>query len=238
MGGRVPAGSEKLCAELQEEGVHGRFHQKSPSGTKSILARSRKTLPSPAVSNNFMPLNVVITEDGVGFSDFAKMLKRGPPFNDVALFLALGGGAGVYLCCHRSITSEVQQQSPGNLCRFRKRISACCAAHNTKTLLSTWCRDYCPGKNHAQEGEMRANVMQRFIQQAAERALARRVRGSSVPEFICPKSKRLTHVSPGWGDVGHPVTLTEHSFRESGSIRLGPRRGPSLRGGCGRWRRR
>jgi hypothetical protein len=55
---------------------------------QGTLARVKKALPSPAVLNDFTPLNVIVGESGVGICDYARMTQRGTSYNDVALFLA------------------------------------------------------------------------------------------------------------------------------------------------------
>ncbi len=162
---------EKLCASCKKEGLDDTSIKNILSGTKSILTRSRKTLPSSAVLNNFMPLNVVITEEGVGFCDFAKMSKRGSSFNDVALFLASVEALEKYPFCDRSITSEVQNsflESYGASEADKRLLRVL----KMKTLLSMLVQGRTSRESAMRKKVMWANVMQRFIQQAAERALA------------------------------------------------------------------
>ncbi len=162
---------EKLCVSCKKEGLDDASIQTILAGTKAILARSRKTLPSSAVLNNFTPLNVVITEGGVGFCDFAKMSKRGSSFSDVALFLASVEALEKYPFCDRSITSAVQEsflESYGVSAVDQRLLRVL----KMKTLLSMLVQGRTMRESAQRKKVMWANVMQRFIQQAAERALA------------------------------------------------------------------
>jgi hypothetical protein len=162
---------EKLCTSCKKEGLDDASIKNILGGTKAILARSRRTLPSSAVLNNFTPLNVVITEGGVGFCDFAKMSKRGSSFHDLALFLASVEALEKYPFCDRTITAEVQSSflesygvSPADqrLLRVLKM----------KSLLSMLVQGRTIRESATRKKVMWANVMKRFVQQAAERALA------------------------------------------------------------------
>jgi hypothetical protein len=162
---------EKLCASCKKEGLDDSSVKKILDGTKMILARSRKTLPSASVLNDFTPLNVVITEGGIGFCDFSKMSKRGSSFHDVALFLASVEALEKYPFCDRAITSEVQSS-------FLEAYGVSSAEQQLlrvlkmKTLLSMLVRGRNIGESAARKKVMWANVMKRFIQQAVDRALA------------------------------------------------------------------
>jgi hypothetical protein len=162
---------EKLCAGCKKEGLDDLSIKNILGGAKTILARARKTLPSSAVLNNFTPLNVVITEDGVGFCDFAKTSKRGSSFQDLALFLASVEALEKYPFCDRSITSEVQSsflESYGVSAADQRLLRVL----KMKTLLSMLVQGRTIRESAARKKVMWANVMKRFIQRAAERALA------------------------------------------------------------------
>ncbi len=101
---------EKLCANCKTSGLDDISVKMIMSGTKSILARTKKPLPNSAVLNDFNPLNVIVGEQGIGFCDFAKMSQRGNSFQDLALFLASVEALEKYPFCNRAITSELQQE--------------------------------------------------------------------------------------------------------------------------------
>src|SRR5262249_8698378 len=95
-------GLEKLCQNCQEEGLDDASVQLIMNGARSALARNRKTLPSSAVLADFTPLNVIVTENGVGFCDFARMKRRGNSFEDLATFLASEEALEQYPFCNRT----------------------------------------------------------------------------------------------------------------------------------------
>ena len=162
---------EKLCTNCKVEGLDERSIRKILTGTSAILSRSKKTMPSSAVLNDFTPLNVIITEGGVGFSDFAHMGKRGNSFHDVAMFLASVEALEKYPFCDRSITSEVQNS-------FLEAYGASASELQVlrvlkmKILLSMFAQGRANKESALRKKVMWANVMKRFIQQAADRSMA------------------------------------------------------------------
>jgi len=162
---------EKLCANCKGSGLDDAAIRTIVSGAKTILSKAKKTLPSSAVLNDFTPLNVVVCENGVGFSDFARMSARGNSFHDVALFLACVEALEKYPFCNRAITMEVQESfveaygaSPGDQAILR--------VLKMKALLSMFAQGRNVKESAIRKKVMWATVMKRFIQQAAERSLA------------------------------------------------------------------
>jgi hypothetical protein len=163
---------EKLCAACKGEGLDDLSIRNILSGAKTILARSRKTLPSSAVLNDFTPLNAMVGESGVGFCEFGKMIRRGYSFHDVAQFLASVEALEKYPFCNRAITAEVQdsfleaygvsagEQQLLRVLRMKALLTMLVQGRNVK-------------ESALRKKVMWANVMKRFIQQAAERSLAR-----------------------------------------------------------------
>src|SRR5262249_8105590 len=100
---------EKLCRSCRDEGLDDASIRVVLDGARSVLARARKTLPSSAVLSDFTPLNVVVTENGVGFCDFARMRRRDNSLEDVANFLASVEALEKYPFCNRAITSQMQE---------------------------------------------------------------------------------------------------------------------------------
>jgi hypothetical protein len=99
------------------------------------------------------------------------MSKRGSSFNDVALFLASVEALEKYPFCDRSITSEVQNsflESYGVSAADQRLLRVL----KMKTFLSMLVQGRTVMESAMRKKVMWANVMQRFIQQAAERALA------------------------------------------------------------------
>ncbi len=162
---------ETLCANCRGEGLDDAAVQTIISGTKAILARSKKTLPSSAVLCDFSPLNVIVSEKGIGFCDFAKMKPRGNSYHDVAMFLACVEALEKYPFCNRSITAEVQEeflQAYG----VTQTEQAILRVLKMKALLSMFAQGRGVKESAVRKKVMWATVMKRFIQQAAQRSMA------------------------------------------------------------------
>jgi len=162
---------EKLCANCRASGLDEVSVRTIMSGTKSILSRTKKALPSSVVLNDFTPLNVMVSDNGIGFADLAKMSKRGNSFQDVALFLASVEALEKYPFCNRAITTELQQQfleaydiSPQDEQVLR--------VLKMKALLSMFAQGRGLKESAVRKKVMWATVMKRFIAQAAERSLS------------------------------------------------------------------
>lgn len=162
---------EKLCNNCKGSGLDDAAVKTIVGGAKGILAKAKKVLPSSAVLNEFCPLNVVVSENGVGFCDFARMSPRGNPFQDVALFLASVEALEKYPFCNRAITGEVQDA-------FMEAYGASAGEQGIlrvlkmKALLSMFAQGRVVKESAVRKKVMWATVMKRFIQQAAERSMA------------------------------------------------------------------
>jgi hypothetical protein len=170
-GAALMAGLEKLCRNCRDEGLDEASIRVILGGAKTVLARSKKTLPSSAVLNDFNPLNIMVTETGVGFCEFARMRRRDNSFEDVATFLASVEALEKYPFCNRAITSQIQEsfleaygvnQSEAAILRVLKM----------KTLLGMFAQGRVVKDSALRKKVMWANVMKSFIRQAARRSLA------------------------------------------------------------------
>jgi len=162
---------EALCHNCRGEGLDDGAVQTIISGTKAILARSKKTLPSSAVLCDFTPLHVIVSEKGIGFCDFAKMKPRGSSYHDVAMFLACVEALEKYPFCNRAITAEVQDeflQAYG----VTQTEQAILRVLKMKALLAMFAQGRGVKESAVRKKVMWATVMKRFIQQAAQRSLA------------------------------------------------------------------
>ncbi len=162
---------EKLCDNCRGEGLDDGAVRTILSGTKTILARSKKTLPTSAMLCDFSPLNVIITENGVGFCDFAKMKPRGTSYHDVAMFLACVEALEKYPFCNRLITAEVQQEFL-DAYGVTQTEQAILRVLKMKALLAMFAQGRGVKESAVRKKVMWATVMKRFIQQAAQRSLA------------------------------------------------------------------
>jgi len=170
-GSVLMASLEKLCQNCMDEGLDERSVNVILNGTKNVLARTKKSLPSSAVLGDFTPLNVVVTENGVGFCDFAHMKRRGNSFEDLAQFLASVEALEKYPFCNRSITSQIQENFLDSY-GISQSESAVLRVLKMKALLGMFAQGRNVKESAARKKVMWANVMKKFIHQAAQRSLA------------------------------------------------------------------
>lgn len=162
---------ETLCLNCRGEGLDNEAISMILTGAKNSLAKAKKSIPASAVLNDFTPLNVVVTEDGVGVCDYGKMSDRGVSFNDAATFLAAVEALEKYPFCNRTITARVQES-------FIEAYGVNQAEHavlrvlKMRTLLSMFAQGRGLKDSAVRKKVMWATVMKRFIQQAASRSLA------------------------------------------------------------------
>ena len=162
---------EKVCQSCRGEGLDENAIRVILNGAKSILARSRKTMPASAVLNDFTPLNVIIGEKGIGVCDYAKMAQHGMSAHDVANFLACIEALEKYPFCNRGITSEVQQEFCAGY-GVTPADQAILRVLKMKILLGMFAQGRTVKESAMRKKVMWATVMKRFIQQAANRSLA------------------------------------------------------------------
>jgi hypothetical protein len=168
---KLVADLERLCMSCKGEGLEEASIRTIMAGAKSILSRNKKPLRSSAVLNDFTPLNISLGEGGVGFCDFARMTSSGNSLQDVAQFLAAVEALEKYPFCNREITTQVQERfidaygaSEGErqLLRVLKM----------KALLSMFAQGRTVKESAVRKKVMWANVMKKFIQQAADRSMS------------------------------------------------------------------
>jgi hypothetical protein len=162
---------ETLCESCKGEGLDDFAVRTILSGTRSILARSKKSLPCSAVLNDFTPLNVVVGEQGIGICDYAKLAMRGVSYNDVAMFLASVEALEKYPFCNRLITTQVQDEFL-DAYGASQTEQAVLRVLKMRALLSMFAQGRGIKESAVRKKVMWATVMKRFIQQAAQRSLA------------------------------------------------------------------
>jgi Phosphotransferase enzyme family len=161
---------ETLCVSCRGEGLDDAAIRTILIGARQLLSRSKKVLPASVVLNDFTPLNLIVTEDGVGVSDYARMSRRGMSFYDVALFLASVEALEKYPFCNRSITAEVQDaflEAYGAAASERAILRVL----KMKVLLGMFAQGRGVKESAVRKKVMWATVMKRFIQQAAQRSM-------------------------------------------------------------------
>jgi hypothetical protein len=162
---------EKLCVKAQKDGLAKDSIESILDYVCKALAKVKKPLPSSAVLNEFVPLNVMISEHGVGFCEFASFAPQGPSLQDAAIFLAAVEALEKYPFCNRSITSLVQD-SFVRAYGVNQQEQQLLTVLKLKVLLQIFAQGRAVKESALRKKVMWANVMKRFIQHAAERSMA------------------------------------------------------------------
>ncbi len=163
---------EKLCIRAQKDGLPIESSSAILSTARSALSRNRRPLRSSAVLQDFVPLNVLVAEDGVGFCEFASLSRQGHSLSDAATFLAAIEALEKYPFCDRKITTLVQDafiEGYGVSAQEQPLLDTL----KMKVLLQMFVQGRVIKESAERKKVMWANVMKRFLQQAAERAAAR-----------------------------------------------------------------
>lgn len=170
-GAALIASMEKLCKSCQAEGLDDEAIHMIMSGARNSLPRNRKSLPSSAVLCDFTPLNVLVTEKGVGFCEFARMKRRGNSFEDLATFLASVEALEKYPFCNRGITSQIQENFL-DAYGVSQSEAAILRVFKMKALLGMFAQGRTVKESALRKKVMWANVMKKFINQAAQRSMS------------------------------------------------------------------
>jgi len=170
--GKLLAQLETLCKNCKSEGLDDDAIRTVMAGAKKALSSNRKSLPASAVLTDFTPLNVSVGDNGVSVCDFAYMKKHGNSMEDAAHFLACIESLEKYPFCNRAITGSVQDcflDAYGASASDRAVLKVL----KMRELLAMFAQGRAGAKESAvRKKVMWANVMKRFIQQAAQRAMA------------------------------------------------------------------
>ena len=118
----------------------------------------------------FTPLNIVVQERGVGFSDFSRMRETGSTYQDPATFLAAVEALEKYPFCNRIITTDVQEKFL-NAYQATEQEREILRVFKMKVLLSMFAAGRSVKESAVRKKVMWANVMKKFIQAAADRSL-------------------------------------------------------------------
>ncbi|MFZ0707565.1 MAG: hypothetical protein WAM71_18335 [Candidatus Korobacteraceae bacterium] len=170
--GKVLLGDiEKLCVKAQKDGLAKDSVQSILEYVSSSLAKVKKPISSSAVLNEFVPLNVMISDHGVGFCEFAGFSPQGTSLHDVATFLGAVEALEKYPFCNRSLTSLVQD-SFLRAYDVNPQEQQLLTVVKLKVLLQMFAQGRTVKESALRKKVMWANVMKRFIQTAAERSMA------------------------------------------------------------------
>jgi hypothetical protein len=163
---------ESLCAKAQKGGLPPESTEVILGKARAALAHQKRPLRSSAVLHDFIPLNILVAEDGVGFCEFASLCEQGHSLLDAAIFLAAVEVLEKYPFCNRHITSQVQNafvEAYGVTPQEEQLLDTL----KMKVLLQMFAQGRVIKESAERKKVMWANVMKRFIQQAAERSAAR-----------------------------------------------------------------
>jgi hypothetical protein len=161
---------ERLCHACKGEGLDEASTRKILSGTRAILDRARKPLTNSAVLHEFSPLNIVVMENGIGFSGFARLQESGSCYTDPATFLACVEALEKYPFCNRAITTEAQDNFL-DAYAASDRERDILRVVKMKVLLSMFAAGRTVKESALRKKVMWANVMKKFIQAAADRSM-------------------------------------------------------------------
>jgi Ser/Thr protein kinase RdoA (MazF antagonist) len=163
---------EKLCGKASKDGLPADSIEAILANAKGALSRHKKPLRSSALLQDFIPLNVLVAEHGIGFCEFANLKQQGPSLQDAAMFLAAVEVLEKYPFCNRDLTSRVQDafvEAYG----VSQQEEALLDTLKMKILLQMFAQGRLIKESAERKKVMWANVMKRFIQQAARRSAAR-----------------------------------------------------------------
>ncbi|MGC2112314.1 MAG: hypothetical protein WA655_22535 [Candidatus Korobacteraceae bacterium] len=166
------ADMERLCVRAEEDGLPPESTEIILNRARSVVGKARKTVRSAAVLQEFVPLNVLVAEDGIGVCEFANMTQQGQPLRDAAIFLAAVEALEKYPFCHRSITTVVQDSFIAGY-GVGTQEQPLLDTLKMKVLLQMFAQGRTVKESAERKRVMWANVMKRFIQRAAERSTAR-----------------------------------------------------------------
>ena len=163
---------EKLCARAQKDGLPADSTGAILSTASNAFSKHKRPLHSSARLQDFVPLNVLVAEDGIGYCEFASLSRQGLSLLDAANFLATVEALEKYPFCNRDLTTLVQDSfieaygvSPVE--------QALLDALKMKVLLQMFLQGRVAKESAERKKVMWANVMKRFLQRAAQRSAAR-----------------------------------------------------------------
>jgi hypothetical protein len=163
---------EKLCAKAQKDGLPAESTDAILITAKSAFNKQRRPLRCSARLQDFVPLNVLVAEDGVGYCEFASLAHQGHSLMDAATFLATVEVLEKYPFCNRDLTTLVQDAF-AEAYGVTPQEQALLDALKMKILLQMFLQGRVIKESAERKKVMWANVMKRFLQRAAMRSAAR-----------------------------------------------------------------
>jgi hypothetical protein len=162
---------EMLCTHAQKDGLPAESTSAILERAGNIFSKQRRPLRSSAVLGDFVPLNVLVTESGIGFCEFGGLSRQGASLLDVAGFLAAVEVLEKYPFCKRKMTALVQDafvEGYGVTAQEQSLLDTL----KMKILLQMFVQGRTVKETAERKKVMWTNVMKRFLQRAAERSSA------------------------------------------------------------------
>jgi hypothetical protein len=160
-----------VCTACKAEGLEDHDIQTILSGAKQSLAKAKKSLPATAMICEFTPLNISVQDDSVWVCDLSHMQPRSLSLTDVAQFMAAVEALEKYPFCNRGITSTIQEEFL-NAYGVTSNERALVRVLKMQHLLRMFAAGRTVRETAVRKKVMWANVMKRFISQAANRTLS------------------------------------------------------------------
>jgi hypothetical protein len=160
---------EMLCGKARKDGLPPDSIQAILSSARSAFSQQKWLLRTSAMLRDFVPLNVLVSADGVGFGEFARLTQQGCSLLDAATFLATVEALEKYPFCNRDITTVVQDAFVAAY-GVHPQEQALLDTLKMKVLLQMFTQGRAIKESAERKKVMWTNVMRRFLQQAVERA--------------------------------------------------------------------
>jgi hypothetical protein len=162
---------EELCTKARKDGLPAESTDSILNNASATLTLQKNPTRCSALVNHFVPLNVLVADAGIGFSEFANLQQQGNSLHDVAVFLAAVEALEKYPFCDRNITAPMQEafmQGYG----ISEEQQQLLTVLKMRVLLQMFAKGRGIKETAERKKVMWTNVMKRFIQQAAERSMA------------------------------------------------------------------
>ena len=163
---------EAVAKACKREGLEDGDMHLILSGAEQSLAKAKKTTAASAVLHEFTPLNISLCDGRVFLCDYSGMDATGMALLDVAHFMAAIEALEKYPFCNREITSSMQEDFLAGY-----GVTASDRALVRVLKMRELLRMFAAGRNvkdaAVRKKVMWANVMKKFIHEAANRTLSR-----------------------------------------------------------------
>ncbi len=165
------SGLESLGRKAKKDGLSKNSAEAILAHARTVLDQLKQPVASAAVLNYFVPLQVHVSAEGIAFCDFSRLGRQGICLHDAAMFVAAVEALEKYPFCDRSITTLVQE-SFLDAYGVSPQEQPLLTVLKLEVLLQMFADGRAIKDSAERKKVMWANVMKRFIEQAAERSMA------------------------------------------------------------------